>query len=326
MGVQRFLNIIEQFSNKSLIVLGDIILDEYIWGDVERICPEAPVPVVNITSRSFVLGGAANVVDNVRSLGGRGSLCGVVGGDEAGQKILHLLKSSGINMDGVALESKRPTTQKSRVIARKQQVVRFDLEETKDIDCESQEKIFSFLQSHVNFCDAIIISDYAKGVVTHNFLQEIVSLCRKHGKMIIADPKRQDFLFYKGVTMLTPNKKEAWEFAKKCDVPPELEKVGSFIMEKMKSEKLVITLGEEGIAIFDKEKGIQKIPTVARQVFEVSGAGDAVISSLTLALTSGATLEEAALIANHAAGVVVGKVGTATVTPTELKESLSGIS
>ena len=319
---QRDCEIIENFEHCSIAVIGDVILDEYVWGDVERICPEAPVPVVKVQKRNHVLGGAANVAHNIRTLGGNVYLLGVVGSDVGGSRVLHVLKEKNIEAGGLSIESERPTSQKTRIIARKQQVVRFDEEDTKPISSTSQKKIYDYLKSNVEKFQIIVVSDYGKGVVTQNFFQELVSLCHSKGKKVLADPKQEDLMFYKGADILTPNRSEAFRFAKRCNIDGSVEKVGRCIVDSLQLESLVMTLGEEGMAIFSDKKKYQHIPTVAREVFDVSGAGDTVMSGLALALAGGAELSEAAWISNHAAGIVVGKIGTATVTPDELKKSL----
>ena len=314
--------IIEAFGHQSIAVIGDIILDEYVWGDVERICPEAPVPVVKVHKRNHVLGGAANVAHNIRTLGGSVSLLGVLGADTAGSQTLKILKDKQIEVGGISIENDRPTSQKTRIIARSQQVVRFDEEDTRPIASLSQRNIFDFLKENLEKFQVIVVSDYGKGVVSHNFFQELISLCHSVGRRVLVDPKQEDLLFYKGADILTPNRSEAFRYAKRFNIEGTVEKVGRFLIENLGAESVVMTLGEEGMAIFPDKKKYQHIPTVAREVFEVSGAGDTVMAGLALALSSGAELSQASRISNHAAGIVVGKVGTATVTPDELRESL----
>ena len=319
---EKDIKIIETFRQQSVAVIGDLILDEYVWGDVERICPEAPVPVVKVQKRNYVLGGAANVAHNIRTLGGQVSLLGVLGADSAGIRTLDILKEKQIEVKGISIEKERPTSQKTRIIARKQQVVRFDEEETQSISNPSQKKIFEFLKENLEGFHIIVVSDYGKGVVSHNFFQELISLCHGSGKRVLVDPKQEDLLFYKGADILTPNRSEACRYAKRFNIEGSVQKVGQLLIESLELQSLVMTLGEEGMAIFFDKKRYQHIPTVAREVFEVSGAGDTVMAGLALALASQVELADAANIANHAAGIVVGKVGTATVTPDELKKSL----
>ena len=312
---------IEQFPNASLLVLGDVILDCYLWGQVERICPEAPVPVVEVTRESMMLGGAANLVTYLKSLGAQVSLCGVVGKDEAAQEISKKLKEMGVDSHGLICESHRPTSKKTRIVAGHQQVVRFDHETKACVASETTQKISAFLEKNWKKFDAIIISDYGKGMITPLLLEKITKLHEKNSKLISVDPKERNMEYYKGVSLITPNKKEA-SFAAQKDIETEedLKETGRKIIHRLQCENLVITLGADGMALFKKSGEFLKIPTFAKEVFDVSGAGDTVVSVLTLALSCGASLEEAAVLANFAAGIVVGKIGTASVTPEELKK------
>lgn len=315
------LKIIEGFSESRILVVGDIILDYYIWGNCQRICPEAPVPVIDVNRDSLMLGGAANVVSNLKALGADVSVCGVVGKDLDGDRIQKLLLEKGVGIEGIVIDGERHTTKKTRVVAGHQQVVRFDQETRGIISSGLTKKILKYIQAQWDRLDAIIISDYAKGVVHPVLLEQLQSLHRKSPKIISVDPKERNIECYKRVSVVTPNKKEASLISgKEISTEENLKEVGRKIIHQLQCENLVITLGADGMALFKKEGEYLKIPTFAREVFDVSGAGDTVVSTLTAALCSGAALAEAALLANYAAGVVVGKIGTASVTSEELKK------
>ncbi len=317
----RLLRIVGQFSSPSVLVLGDVILDSYIWGQVERICPEAPVPVVEVTRDSSMLGGAGNVVRNLRTLGAHVFLCGVVGEDEASTHIKKQLKDIDASVEGLIVEPHRPTSKKTRIVAGHQQVVRFDTETKAVILPQTTQKILHYVRKKWNQLDAVIISDYGKGLVHPLLLDELRCLHQKNPKLIAIDPKEKNMEYYKGFSLITPNKKEAAFAAQKTiETLEDLQEVGRKIIHRLQCENLVVTLGAEGMALFKKEGEFLKVPTFAKEVFDVSGAGDTVVSVLTLALCCGASLGEAVVLANTAAGVVVGKLGTATVTSSELKK------
>ena len=318
---KRLHKYIDRFSTTRILVVGDIVLDHYIWGKVSRISPEAPVPVVNVSKENLLLGGATNVVNNINALGGTVSVCGVIGHDEAGKQVVHLLRSQGIRTDGLIVEQDRPTTIKTRVIAHSQQVVRFDRETKLPIKADTHRRIFEHVQKQVGSgLDAIIISDYSKGVVTKELVRDIVRLAKKHGVIVSVDPKVNHFGMYSGVTILTPNAHEA-SIGSKIEIEDEksLLKAGSFLLRQLKCAAVLITRGEHGMSLFEQKGSVIHIPTVAREVFDVTGAGDTVISALTLAMAAGANMVDAAKISNYAAGIVVGVVGTATVRPEDLK-------
>lgn len=325
----NYASIINEFKNRNILVIGDLILDHYIWGKVDRISPEAPVPVVQVTRESFMLGGAANVAHNIVSLGGRASVIGLNGKDMAGEALLDMLLRNGVNCDGVFI-SNRPTTVKTRVIAHNQQVVRFDREDSQYVEG----KILRGLMTHINsVCaghDAVIISDYKKGMVSSELIKGIL----KHTKtgrpksvrkemFIAVDPKVGHFDFYKGVSLITPNVMEA-SSGSAIEIRDEksLLRAGRTLMKKLRCRSVLITRGEQGMSLLEGNKA-SHIPTVARKVYDVTGAGDTVISAFTLAHMSGAGMEEAAVIANHAAGVVVGEVGTAVATADQVMESFT---
>ena len=322
---RRLASLIDRFSKTRILVVGDVMLDHYIWGNVSRISPEAPVPVVSVTKESLLLGAATNVVNNVHALGGKVSLCGVIGHDDSGRQLVHLLRTQGIGTDGLIVESQRPTTIKTRVIAHSQQVVRFDRETKSGITPDTHRRIFEFVQQQVkNGIDGIILSDYSKGVVTRELVRDIVRLAIRKGIIVSVDPKVNHFGMYTGVTILTPNTREA-SIGSKIEIEDEtsLIKAGSMLLKQLKCAAVLITRGEHGMSLFERSGRVTHIPTMAQEVFDVTGAGDTVISTLTLAMASGANMVDAARIANYAAGIVVGVVGTATVQSGELKRKIS---
>jgi D-beta-D-heptose 7-phosphate kinase/D-beta-D-heptose 1-phosphate adenosyltransferase len=318
MNIER---LIKRFRKTRILVIGDIILDHYIWGSVERISPEAPVPVVDIQGENFSLGGAANVAANIVSLGGKVDICGVCGDDYYGDVLRNLLKNGGIETDGL-FTGKRPTTVKTRVIAHNQQVVRFDREEKRGISDRTSRKMRGFLKSGTRW-DGIIISDYKKGSISKGLMAFVRDKFKKKGVFVAVDPKIGNFHLYRDVSLVTPNLKEA-SAGTGIEITDEasLLRAGATLRKKLRADAVLITRGEDGMSLFEPE-GVTHIPTVAQSVYDVTGAGDTVIAAFTLACLAGAPLRVAASVANHAAGVVVGEVGTATVSPEQLLESFS---
>ena len=322
---KRLMKYIDRFLSTRTLVVGDVMLDHYIWGNVSRISPEAPVPVVNVTKESVLLGAATNVVNNVHTLGGKVSVCGVIGHDDAGRQLVHMLRAQGITTDGLIVEDGRPTTIKTRVIAHSQQVVRFDRETKVGIDRDTHRRIFEYVRQQADSgLDAIVLSDYSKGVVTKELVRDIVKLARKRGIIVSVDPKVNHFGIYSGVTILTPNTKEA-SIGSKIEIEDEksLIKAGALLLKRLKCDAVLVTRGEHGMSLFERGGRVTHIPTVAQEVFDVTGAGDTVISTLTLAMAAGAGMVDAARLSNYAAGIVVGVVGTATVKPDELKQKIA---
>jgi len=318
----NYSKIIDNFKDKRILVIGDLILDHYIWGRVTRISPEAPVPVVEVTRETFLLGGAANVANNIVSLGGRASVVGINGKDASGAALVEMLAGKGVNCDGV-FTSNRPTTVKTRVIAHNQQVVRFDREDSKYVTGRILKAIVEHIGTLYQNHDAIIISDYKKGMISAELIKAMLKDPKAKKLFIAVDPKVGHFSFYKGVSLITPNVIEA-SSGSNIEIRDEagLLKAGRALMKKLGLKALLITRGEQGMSLFEK-KGVTHIPTVARKVYDVTGAGDTVISAFTLAKVSGAAMEDAAVISNHAAGIVVGEVGTAVAGPDELKRSFA---
>ena len=312
-------DILSALSHIRVLIVGDVILDHYIWGDVQRISPEAPVPVVHATHETHTAGGAANVAYNLASLGIPVSLAGALGDDSFGKSLLTLLGNSGIDTALCEVSASRPSIVKTRVIARNQQLCRIDHEAA---STSYHFEISPELEDAVKHSDAIIISDYAKGVISQDLLHYLIAQAQTHGKIIAVDPKPSRQLAFRGASLITPNRHEALQLAGLPE--PEygaaypLEEVCSRIFERYAPELLVVTLGAEGMALSTAGNVDHLLPTFAREVFDVSGAGDTVIATLTAALAAGATAREAASFANTAAGIVVSKMGTAVPTPAEI--------
>jgi len=320
---QEMISLVSKFKNARLMVIGDLMVDEYIWGSVSRISPEAPVPVVSVTSESLRLGGAGNVVNNIHSLGGKVLIGGVVGNDEMGRKIVQDLHKMGIETKGIVVEPDWITTVKTRIIAHNQQVVRYDREIVRPIRPEALQKILSLLEDRINGLDAVLISDYGKGVICPDLVERVRSLALGAGKIISVDPKVKNFPLFQRVTIITPNHHEAGQAAGRwIQTEEDLMQVGRQLLEQLQSNAILITRGEKGMTLFQDTGEITNIPTMAQEVFDVTSAGDTVISVLTMALAVGANPKQAALLSNYAAGIVVGEVGTATLKASELEDAM----
>ncbi|MCD4720469.1 MAG: D-glycero-beta-D-manno-heptose-7-phosphate kinase [Desulfobacula sp.] len=315
---------IDDFKKVKALVIGDLMIDEYLWGTVDRISPEAPVPVVCVEKESHALGGAGNVIHNLVAMGAKVFAVGTAGTGKAGQMIFEKLEDLGIATDGIISEPQRPTTRKTRVIASNQQILRIDKEIKKDINGEILEKLVKIIDSKINDVDLVILSDYDKGLITKELVQQIVMLAHKYNVLTLADPKSLNFFKYEQVSILTPNRKEA-SLAANMDIKSDraLFAAGHKIMDQVKLDRLLITCGKDGMVLFEKGKEPYTIESRARQMFDVSGAGDTVISLLGLGLAIGATFKDSAMVANAAAGIVVAKVGTATASIDELKQVLA---
>ena len=310
--------ILDNFKNIKIGVVGDLMLDDYIYGTVERISPEAPVPVVNVKEEKFVLGGAANVVNNLASLGAKTICFGVIGNDANGERLLGAFADKKIDVSGLIRDKERTTIVKRRIIGSNQQLLRIDWEDITPISTFLEYALLRNIESKIDELDAVILSDYDKGVLTPMVAKEIVRMCRDRGKIVTVDPKPKNAMNYYGATSMTPNRKEA----KEClgmERATNMEEVGKELKEKLKLDNLLLTRSEEGMSLFIEDK-IVNIPAFAKEVYDVTGAGDTVISVFTLAAASGVSWHEAAKIANTAAGVVVGKMGTSTVTKDEILE------
>ena len=315
-------NILSEFKKKKILIIGDLILDRYIWGRVNRISPEAPVPVVEVTDENFLLGGATNVANNIVALEGHATIVGVAGNDKAGGIMMKMLEERGIQCGGVFWGSARPTTVKTRIIAHNQQVVRFDRENKDKVDGKVLNGLLEYIRSAIPNHDAVIISDYKKGVVSSKLVAEVLK-CSSPGDIFVSvDPKIGHFHYYKNVSLITPNVMEA-SIASGLEIKDEksLVNAGKALCKKISCDAILITRGEYGMSLFEKDKVVH-IPTVAKNVYDVTGAGDTVIATFTIAYAAGASMKEAAVISNHAAGIVVGEVGTAVAKIDQLRKSL----
>ncbi len=317
MNRERLQQILDRFPGKTIIVVGDVMLDEFIWGNVRRISPEAPVPVVEVVDETYRLGGSANVAANIRTLDGNPIPIGIIGSDTAAGHITDLMKKCGI-VTSALIRGDRPTTVKTRIIAHNQQVVRADRESKKPLPPGVNAELSAAFLQHIRSADAVIVSDYDKGVVNRDLLESILPLAKNTGIPVFLDPKVHHADCYRPITMITPNQREA-ESLTGIDIVGDdsLEAAGRALLHRFSCDYALITRGEEGMSLFN-ETGSHHLPTYAREVFDVTGAGDTVIATLAIARASGATMEESAVVANHAAGIVVGKIGTATVSRSEL--------
>jgi D-beta-D-heptose 7-phosphate kinase / D-beta-D-heptose 1-phosphate adenosyltransferase len=313
-----------RFSQCRILVIGDLMIDEYLWGEVDRISPEAPVQIVEVNREEFTLGGAGNVIHNLVVLGAEVSAVGVVGAGYDGDLLIEMLKKLNVNIDGIVQDSHRLTTRKTRIIASSQHVLRIDRETRKEVSRNTYELIVNNLENQISRVDMVLVSDYGKGTLTRPLLSWLVECCKRKKKMIIVDPKGLDFTKYSGVTLLTPNKKEA-SLASNLEITDDdsLFRAATLLLEKVNLERLLITCGKDGMVLFEKNAKPYRIHTEAKQVYDVSGAGDTVLSVLGLALATGATFQQAASLANMAAGIVVGKIGTATITQKELASAMA---
>ena len=316
----RARTLLRAMAGRRVLVLGDVMLDEFVWGRVARISPEAPVPVVEVTRESVHLGGAANVAANVRALGGQAVLCGVVGDDASAALVATMLgEIRAEDALTVTADKARPTTRKTRIVAHHQQVVRTDRESAEPLDAATRERVLASVSRALPGCDALIVSDYQKGVVGPELMRSVLALARRRGVPVLVDPKVRHFPLFKRVRLITPNQLEA-EQATGVRIRGEADLLaaGARILTLLGCDAALITRGEHGLSLFERGRKPAHVPAAAREVFDVTGAGDTVIATLGLALGAGARLAEAAVLANHAAGVVVAKLGTATATPGEV--------
>jgi D-beta-D-heptose 7-phosphate kinase/D-beta-D-heptose 1-phosphate adenosyltransferase len=308
---------------RRVLVLGDVMLDEFVWGRVSRISPEAPVPVVEVEAKSDHVGGAGNVAVNVRSLGGEAVLVGVVGRDAAGGRVREALEAKGVAARLVDAGASRRTTLKTRIVAHGQQVVRADQEDTSELARPLERALARAVRSELAGASALVVSDYQKGVVTPGLLRGVLPLARRQRVPVLVDPKPRHFRLYRGVDVVTPNQLEAEQVTGlRLRGPRELAAAGRRILAQLRCRAVLVTRGEAGLSLFERGRPPLHVPAAAREVFDVTGAGDSVIAALALALAAGATLAEAASLANAAAGVVVGKLGTAQATPSEVLQAL----
>lgn len=313
----------EVFKDCKVMIVGDIILDEFVYGSVERISPEAPVPVVEVEEETLLLGGAANVLNNVISLEGQTLLYGVIGMDDAGEKVLKLLEDRNCPTDGIIRDRKRRTTIKTRVIANNQQVVRFDRENRNPLSSGGLKKLKARIKDGLDGADIIIISDYGKGVISEELMEFLREISKDLKKPLLVDPKIRNVELYRGATYITPNHKEAENMTGiRVSDNESLCRAGNSLMEMLNCEAVIITRGEKGMSIFEKNGTVTDIPAIAREVYDVTGAGDTVIGVLGLGLAAELNLLQAAFLANVAAGIVVGEVGTAAVSSEKLRRAV----
>ena len=323
--IARAYGILDRFRSCRILVVGDIMLDEYVWGNVGRISPEAPVPVVAVTRDTQALGGAGNVAVNIAGLSAHVRLAGLIGADHAGREILRMLKISRIGVSGVVADPDRPTTTKTRVIAHSQQVVRVDREKKEPPGGRALAALKKGVLSALPEVDGVVLSDYRKGALSPELVEEVISAARRKGAFVAVDPKRTDFSFYRGCTVITPNRAEtvAALGGKEIGGDRDLWEAGKVLLRRSGARAILITRGEEGMSLVERGRNsFFHIPALARQVFDVTGAGDTVIGTLAAGMGTGASLRDAALLANIAAGVVVGEVGTAPITLEKLSRAL----
>lgn len=320
------IDLLDKFSSVTVLVIGDVMLDRYWWGSVSRISPEAPVPVVKLDHTSLAAGGAANVAANVAGLGARPMLVGVTGDDAESGLLPDVLRGSSVSSDHLIAVPGRPTTIKTRIVAHSQQVARIDQETTTNLDAEAEQTVLSKLEELIGASDSVVLSDYAKGFLSDRLIHEVISLCARGGKPVLVDPKGRDYSKYRGATLLTPNRREA---ADACGLEENSQQMvdvaGQQLRKELDLKSVLITQGEHGMTLFREGREPYHLDTLARDVYDVTGAGDTVIASLAVAVGAGADVELAANIANVAAGLVVEQVGTASVSIEALKTAASTI-
>jgi len=323
MNKQEFNELFKKFNNKKIAVVGDLMLDAYYWGQVKRISPEAPVPVVEIEKQFSRFGGAANVAYNIIKLEAFPIPIGVIGDDQTGVELRNLMKEANITDEGVIIDSARPTTAKTRVIADNQHIVRIDKESKENVGQNIEEKIITRFKDICNNLDAVILQDYNKGVLTKNVICEIIKIANANNVIITVDPKFDNFFEYKNVTVFKPNKKETEEaYGIRIENSNKFINAGTRLLNDLNPKYVLLTLSEEGVALFSRNKLEKKIPTKARKVADVSGAGDTVISTLTVALAAGAEISDAAYLANYAGGLVCEEVGIVPINKKNLLEKV----
>ena len=320
---EALIEAVRKFRRKRILVLGDLMLDRFIWGSVNRISPEAPVPVVEILRESSCLGGAANVAANISSLGGLPIPVGVLGNDPEGKLLADEFRAIGASVRGLVVDKERATSVKTRIIAHHQQVCRTDREDRAPLSAPTQALIVARFRALMPAADAVIVSDYAKGLISPSLVKSILPMAKSAGKIVCVDPKLKNLAMYSPASVITPNALEA-ERASGITITSsrDLVRAGKKILKQTGIRHLLITRGEKGMSLFEGEARVTHIPTVAREVFDVTGAGDTVISTLTLGLVAGLSVLESAVLSNVAAGIVVGKLGTASITPDELIDSI----
>ncbi len=316
----QLLKIIDGFTQPKIVVVGDLMLDRYLWCAVDRISPEAPVPIARVEKETVTLGGAANTIYNLCSLNVKVEVVGLIGDDPPGRQVLKILADQEVGLQGLIIDPGRPTTVKTRIMSGNHQMIRFDNEVTRDIDDMHRKKLMISMSNILDGAKTLVISDYSKGLISNILATQIISMAKKRNIKALVDPTPQSFLKYKHSYLVKPNKKEAEAIVnqKMADDYSDLHQFGQKIIKKLNTEIAFITLGKDGIAVIDSHHGVFRIPTAAREVYDVSGAGDTVMAALAASLSCGASIKQAAVIANVCGGVVVGKLGTATCTREEL--------
>ena len=317
--------LVARFAGRRVAVLGDCMLDRYLWGRVERISPEAPVPVVEVERESSALGGAGNVAANLAALGAAPLLLGVVGEDDDGRRLREAFAARGLDVGGVVTDSSRPTTVKTRIVAHAQQVVRADRESRADLSGPALARLLEIVERELPGCEGLVVSDYGKGVIHPGTLVSALGAARRAGCAVSVDPKESHIDSYRGVSILTPNQHEAgWVQGRRVTDEASLLEVGWGLQQRLDAAAVLVTRGAGGMSLFERGGRYTHLPTVAREVYDVTGAGDTVVSVVALALAAGADFPAACLLANHAAGIVIREVGTATCTREQLLGSLAG--
>jgi rfaE bifunctional protein kinase chain/domain len=321
--VKRIKEILRAIQKQRILIVGDVMLDQYLWGAVHRISPEAPVPVVEIASESVRLGGAANVANNIRSLGATPLLVGVIGADDNGKRLATELEKQHIPSHGLILDRTRPTTIKTRVIAHHQHVLRTDRESKAVVGRHIEKQIIEILRGSISDIDAILIQDYNKGTVSKSIITEITGMAKRRKKILTVDPKKDHFFDFTGVTVFKPNEREVERaLGIVIDSDGKLEKAGTRLLKRLRCSNVLITRGDRGMVLFEKNGQVTYVPTRAKEVYDVSGAGDTTIGTLTSSLAAGASITEAATIANYAAGLVCGEVGIVPITQEKLLQTM----
>jgi rfaE bifunctional protein kinase chain/domain len=321
--LNRLETIQKSFAGKRIAVVGDLMLDKYFWGTVSRISPEAPVPVVEVDEESTRLGGAANVANNIASLGGVPIMIGVVGMDIGADLLRNLVAGNGFPTDGIIADGSRPTTIKTRVIAHGQHVVRIDQEEKEYLNADTEVRVFASLESQISSLDGIILEDYNKGVLSKGLIKSVIKLAKDHKKTITVDPKFHNFFDYQGVSVFKPNRKEAEEaLGRRLHTYQEMETAARELFNRLNAENVLLTLGENGMLLLERNGSIAHVESKTRNVADVSGAGDTVIATLTMAMVAGASVIESAALANYAGGIVCGEVGIVPIDKSALIQTI----
>ena len=319
---ERLKELLNGCRGKRIAVIGDVMVDRYIWGRVSRISPEAPVPVVEVNEEFTRIGGAGNVANNILGLGGAPLLFGVIGADRSGADLLERMKIKGLDTAGLVMDKDRPTTVKTRIIAHNQHVVRADFESKKSIPSSIANRLLEELEAAADSIDGIILQDYNKGVLTKKLIRGAIECARRHSIRVTVDPKAANFFEYKSVDVFKPNKAETENALDiRLDSEENVAKAGAELLNRLQCENVLITRGSEGMSLFSRDGSTGRVPTKARKIADVSGAGDTVISTLTMIRAAGGDMLEAAGIANHAAGVVVGEAGIVAIEPEQIVKS-----